>query len=220
MLEGCDSEVWELRKHGAPLVQEKQDLRSGSKIEPVIDKEANVASLAKPEAEEPAAELPLNKENDAASSVESTRSQSAIRKSPSEQGSKAAKEPEVTSSSQQPTKHTRMLSRSGKSMDKPLEEAVERSNQSWSSAASREGGKLESRLMGWTGRLSKNTEPSLDNANGSLAKRQEGQKGAKEPRKAPAADDSSKDASGLNFTERMSSMFAAASNTLRPSGGR
>ena len=106
--------------------------------------------------------------------------------------------------------------------DRQSAESVERSSLSQSSATSREG-KLESKLKGWTtGRLNRGAEGTADSSSGNDTDR-EARKERRvrvEERKADGPPSSSRDAAGMNFSERMSSMFAAASNTLRPSSAK
>lgn len=106
--------------------------------------------------------------------------------------------------------------------DRQSAESVERSSLSQSSVTSREG-KSESKLKGWTsGRLNKGAEGTADSSSGNDTDR-EARKERRvrvEERKADGPPSSSRDAAGMNFSERMSSMFAAASNTLRPSSAK
>lgn len=94
-------------------------------------------------------------------------------------------------------------------------ESVDRSSHSQSSTASKDGSRLELRLRGWKGRLSKSHDGVRDLTEKSGARGEERQPKAKEKRESHG-----KESSTINFSERMSSMFAAASNTLRPSSAR
>ena len=73
---------------------------------------------------------------------------------------------------------------------------------------------------GWKGRLSKSHDGNRD-----VSEKLQDLKEAKPSRekgreRKQAKEASSKEASGPGFSERMSSMFAAASNTLRPSSAK
>lgn len=77
--------------------------------------------------------------------------------------------------------------------------------------------------MGWKERLSKSIDGSLeataDSAQAS-SREESGRRLRNEEKKAEGPDLGSKDSSAMNFTERMSNMFAAASSTLRPSSAK
>lgn len=109
--------------------------------------------------------------------------------------------------------------------DKARPDSAASSIQSQGSSATRDSGRIESRLMGWKGRLTKSTDGGIERStSGSVQREADHRRLNMEEMKRSVpemvAEPSPKDASAMNFTERMSSMFAAASNTLRPTSAK
>ena len=129
------------------------------------------------------------------------------------QQSVAAKETASTSTSTGggQAQHTRP------SQDRRRGATVEPSNSSQTSSSGRDGGGLEARLLGWKDRLSKSIDGTSETADSAQSRRgiEGSQRSRNEGKKVETAEPP-----GVNFTGRMSNMFAAASNTLRPSSAK